>query len=49
MLKDTGNSIFGFQLTALDVFGERQGDMIITNTSNTFITTNQGREYIIIR
>jgi len=45
-LANDGDFIFGFQLTALDVWEQRQGDLIMTNTANTFISTGTGREYI---
>lgn len=45
-VQDSGNTIFGFQLTALDVLEQPQGNLITTNTSNTYLSIGANREYI---
>ncbi|MBN4072208.1 T9SS type A sorting domain-containing protein [Flavobacteriales bacterium AH-315-E23] len=43
---DGAKTRFGFQLTALDSNNNGIGTMIVTNTVNTSLQTNLGREYI---
>ena len=45
-LANDGDFVFGFQLTALDALEQGQGELIVTNINNTFISNSMGREYI---